>query len=64
MKKLLLLLALCSFSFYNQAQKLTVAQLDSAFVRENYVKTQYEIEMRDGVKLFTNVFYAKGCLSQ
>lgn len=59
MKKLLLLLALCSFSFYNQAQKLTVAQLDSAFVRENYVKTQYEIEMRDGVKLFTNVYTPK-----
>lgn len=59
MKKLLLLFALCSFSFYNQAQKLTVAQLDSAFVRENYVKTQYEIEMRDGIKLFTNVYTPK-----
>lgn len=59
MKKLLLLFTLCSFSFYNQAQKLTVAQLDSAFVRENYVKTQYEIEMRDGVKLFTNVYTPK-----
>ncbi|MBB6003114.1 CocE/NonD family hydrolase [Arcicella rosea] len=59
MKKLLLLFALCCFSFYNQAQKLTVAQLDSVFVHENYVKTQYEIEMRDGVKLFTNVYTPK-----
>ncbi len=59
MKKILLLFALCCFSFYNKAQKLTLTQLDSVFVRENYVKTQYEIEMRDGVKLFTNVYTPK-----
>lgn len=59
MKKLFLLLAVCGFSFLSQAQKMTVAQMDSAFVRENFIKTQYEIVMRDGVKLFTNVYTPK-----
>ena len=61
MKKLFLLLTLCSLSLslVGQTQTVTLAQLDSAFIRENFVKTQYEIEMRDGVKLFTNVYTPK-----
>jgi len=59
MKKLFLLLILCSLSFVGKTQTVTLAQLDSAFIRENFVKTQYEIEMRDGVKLFTNVYTPK-----
>ena len=59
MKKLSILLSICLLSFLTKAQTMTVAQQDSAFVRENYVKTQFQIVMRDGVKLFTNVYTPK-----
>ena len=59
MKKLSILLSICLLSFLTKAQTMTVAQQDSAFVRENYVKTQFQIAMRDGVKLFTNVYTPK-----
>jgi len=32
---------------------------DSAYVRDNYVKTEKYIEMRDGVKLFTAIYTPK-----
>lgn len=34
-------------------------QTISAFVRENYTKKEYEIPMRDGIKLFTAVYVPK-----
>ena len=42
-----------------KAQTMSVAQQDSAFIRNNYVKTQVQISMRDGVKLFANVYSPK-----
>lgn len=63
MKKLLLFIVLNCLSFFLNAQKQSVAQQDSVFVQENYVKTQYEITMRDGVKLFTNVYIPKDASS-
>ncbi len=63
MKKLLLFIVLYCLSFFLNAQKQSVAQQDSVFVQENYVKTQHEITMRDGVKLFTNVYTPKDASS-
>ena len=59
MKNLFILLIVSSLSFISKAQMLSVARQDSAFVRENYVKTQVQITMRDGVKLFTNIYTPK-----
>ncbi|MEN8228345.1 MAG: CocE/NonD family hydrolase [Bacteroidota bacterium] len=49
MKRFILLFTLASFLIP------TFAQADS-FVRENYDKSEYQIEMRDGVKLHTIVY--------
>ena len=41
---------------------LVIPQLhgqENNFVEENYIKTEYQIEMRDGVKLFTIVYTPK-----
>jgi uncharacterized protein len=38
---------------------LSAQTTDSAFVRENYTKSEYSITMRDGVKLFTSVYVPK-----
>jgi len=35
------------------------AQQDSAYIRDNYIKYEYQIPMRDGVKLFTSVYIPK-----
>jgi putative CocE/NonD family hydrolase len=59
MKKLLLMSLLCIFSWHTKAQMITIAQQDSAFVRENYTKAEYHIEMRDGTKLYTLVYTPK-----
>ena len=32
---------------------------ENNFVEENYIKTEYQVEMRDGVKLFTIVYTPK-----
>jgi hypothetical protein len=32
---------------------------DSAYIRDNYIKTEKLIPMRDGVKLFTSVYIPK-----
>ena len=59
MKKLLICFIISILSISINAQTLTIAQQDSAFVRDNYVKSQVMIEMRDGVKLFTNIYAPK-----
>jgi uncharacterized protein len=42
-----------------QTPSQTRQQLDSAFIITNYTKYEYQIPMRDGVKLFTNVYVPK-----
>lgn len=59
MKKTFILLIVSILSISAKAQTLTIVQQDSAFVRENYIKTQVQISMRDGVKLFTNIYTPK-----
>jgi putative CocE/NonD family hydrolase len=54
MKKLLFLLCLWP-AFRASAQ----FALDSAYIRENYVKIERMIPMRDGVKLFTSIYMPK-----
>jgi uncharacterized protein len=41
------LVCLCSFLF---------SQSDSAYIRANFIKTEVQIPMRDGIKLFTSVY--------
>lgn len=61
MKKLLLFLFIIwAFANTLSAQSaLSVRQQDSIFVRENYQKYEYQIPMRDGIKLFTTVYVPK-----
>lgn len=47
-----------SFALIAQTSPAQVAE-DSAFVRENYVKTEVSIPMRDGTKLFTTIYAPK-----
>lgn len=51
MKKLFLLIFLLAFSILN-AQGIK-------WIKENYSKKEYRIEMRDGIKLFTSVYTPK-----
>ncbi len=66
MKKsfLWLFLLLSAFQLKAQQVTLTQAQQDSAFVRENYVKYQFQVPMRDGTKLFTQVYVPKDASAQ
>jgi putative CocE/NonD family hydrolase len=61
MKKLLLfsLITWALTSRIFAQSTLSVRQQDSLFVRENYQKYEYQIPMRDGVKLFTTVYVPK-----
>jgi putative CocE/NonD family hydrolase len=63
MKKLLFLLVISALSFTINAQMMSTVQQDSAFIRENYVKSQVQIAMRDGVKLFANIYTPKDASS-
>ncbi|UII21252.1 CocE/NonD family hydrolase [Fulvivirga ligni] len=54
MKKVLLLIMSCVSVLQLMAQ-----DADSLFIRENYKKHEYQIPMRDGVKLFTCVYTPK-----
>ncbi|MBS1527304.1 MAG: X-Pro dipeptidyl-peptidase, partial [Bacteroidetes bacterium] len=58
MKKLSLLLAfgfmlsaICSYAQQNSS--------DAEYVKANYTKYEYQVPMRDGVKLFTSVYVPK-----
>lgn len=51
MKPFVFLLLLCPF--------FAIAQNDSAYIRDNYQKYEYQIAMRDGAKLFTAVYMPK-----
>jgi putative CocE/NonD family hydrolase len=62
MKKLIYLLLLLSFVSKAQTKDspypFSISQ-DSAYIRDNYTKTEAMVEMRDGVKLFTQVYAPK-----
>ncbi|MDR6562523.1 MULTISPECIES: CocE/NonD family hydrolase [unclassified Arcicella] len=62
MKKLILwLLLIPAFSYAQKSDSpypFTVAQ-DSAYIRENYQKMEFMVQMRDGIKLFTQVYAPK-----
>jgi uncharacterized protein len=45
--------------WFVHAQPGRVNKADSAYVRDNYVKHEYQIPMRDGKKLFTSVYIPK-----
>lgn len=49
------------FGFFNSPAiaQATQEKPDSVFVRENFVKTEVQIPMRDGVKLFTAIYAPK-----
>jgi putative CocE/NonD family hydrolase len=58
MKAFVLVLSFCSLVSIAQTSNpypFTTAQ-DSAFIRQQYDKAEYMVEMRDGVKLFTQVY--------
>lgn len=62
MKKLflwLLLIPVCSYAQKTESPyPFSVAQ-DSAYIRENYQKMEFMVQMRDGIKLFTQVYAPK-----
>lgn len=55
MKKTLLLLLICRIGLSAAAQ----FSQDSAWIRDNYIKKEYSVPMRDGVRLFTSVYQPK-----
>lgn len=57
MKKLIFsALGLCLFALSSLAQP---GGADAAYVKDNYTKYEYEVPMRDGIKLFTSVYEPK-----
>jgi len=42
------------------AQRPMINKEDSAYVRDNYIKLEKQIPMRDGIKLFTIIYVPKG----
>ncbi|HEX9151499.1 MAG TPA: CocE/NonD family hydrolase, partial [Flavobacterium sp.] len=54
MRKIFLLSLLLSFTYPVLAQNI-----DSAYIRDNYVKSERYIPMRDGIKLFTAIYTPK-----
>jgi hypothetical protein len=56
---LLILLFAIPGSLYSAHDK-DLRKRDSLYITKNYVKKEYEISMRDGVKLFTAVYSPKG----
>ena len=53
----LLIMSLLSVGFAPRSAAQAVS--DSAFIRDNYIKFEYRIPMRDGVRLFTSVYIPK-----
>ena len=53
--KLILLVTVCLLNISAPCQEKT----DPSFVKENYVKTEAAIPMRDGIKLFTVIYMPK-----
>src|ERR1700727_295320 len=60
MKRLTLLVAgLVLLAFNSFAQPGGGNSPDAAYVKANYTKYEYQIPMRDGIKLFTSVYVPK-----
>jgi putative CocE/NonD family hydrolase len=60
MKKLILsALSIILFAFTSCAQPGQGNNPDAAYVKDNYVKYEYQIPVRDGKKLFTSVYVPK-----
>src|SRR5580698_10275972 len=60
MKRLnLLVFALVVFCLNSFAQPMQGNSPDAAYVKANYTKYEYQIPMRDGIKLFTSVYVPK-----
>ena len=55
MRKSFLLITSLLFIFFANAQY----EQDSAWLRDNYIKKEVTIPMRDGVKLFTAMYVPK-----
>ena len=53
MKNTFLVIVILAFSTLN------AQNIDEAWVKENYTKKEVQIEMRDGIKLFTAIFSPK-----
>jgi uncharacterized protein len=51
--------ALLSIYFVYAQPDRGINKVDSAYVRDNYIKQEYQIPMRDGKKLFTSVYIPK-----
>lgn len=49
----------CNVSLFSQAAGVLSLNQDSLFARENYTKTEIQIAMRDGTKLFTVIYVPK-----
>ena len=47
------------FAFNACAQPVPANNPDAAYVKDNYTKYEYQVPMRDGVKLFTSVYVPK-----
>lgn len=55
-KFILFIVAVC---FFSALQAQTTNTQDSAWIRDNYIKKEIMIPMRDGIKLFTSVYIPK-----
>jgi len=55
---------LAAASLLLTATALHAQEIDSAWIVNNYVKKEYSIPMRDGVKLFTSVYMPKSSAEQ
>lgn len=60
MKKIILFLFIITCYFTSFAQS---ALDDSLFVREHYIKLEHMIPMRDGIRLFTAIYFPKDILT-
>ncbi len=56
---LILIMSTTVFPYVSAAQD----NRDAKFVRENYVKMERQIPMRDGAKLFTSIYVPKGAMA-
>jgi len=59
--KNILIIAVLLLPCIGQAQSINE---DSAYIRENYIKIDRQIQMRDGAKLYTIIYYPKDTTQQ
>src|SRR6195952_559401 len=59
MKKYFLLVLCLTITAITFAQPGGFVAPDAQYIKDNYIKTEYQIPMRDGKKLFTSVYVPK-----